>query len=81
MSQIVGITSRIVVIVTLLKKAEQVTQSSTHKYCLKRAGLSAVLSLLSSDVRSPLLLHCLSKGLAKGEKNRNKETNSKNQKN
>jgi hypothetical protein len=54
---------------TLIKKAEQVTQSSTHKFCLKRADLSGVLSLLSSEVRSPLLLHCLSKeGLAKGKK-------------
>ena len=77
-----GVTSRIVVMFTLIKKAEQVTQSSTHKYCLKRADLSGVLSLLSSEVRSPLLLHCLSKeGLAKGKKNRNKETNTKNQKN
>ena len=56
MSQILGVTSRIVVMFTLIKKAEQVTQSSTHKYCLKIADLSAVLSLLSSDVRSPRLL-------------------------
>ena len=82
MSQIVGVTSRIVVMFTLIKRAEQVTQSSTHKYCLKRADLSGVLSLLSSEVRSPLLLQCLSKeGLAKGKKNRNKENNTKNQKN
>ena len=68
-SQIVGVTSRIVVMFTLIKRAEQVTQSSTHKYCLKRADLSGVLSLLSSEVRSPLLLQCLSKeGLAKGKK-------------
>ena len=36
MSQIVGITSRIVVIVTLLKKAEQVTQFS--QLMIKREG-------------------------------------------